>query len=53
MMILRHIHNIRLIRIRSQPNYIEVLFVVVVVVNTVFVVFIVFVADHNGFSYGQ
>ena len=39
----------RLLTMRSQPNYIEV----VVDVNVVFVDFIVFVAVHIGFSYGQ
>ena len=50
----------RILTIRSQPNYIENLFLVVtdfidvvVVVNVVVVVFIVFLAVHCEFSYGQ
>ena len=39
----------RLITMRSQPNYFEV----VVVINIVVVVIIVFVPVHVGFSYGQ
>ena len=45
--------KIRLITMRSQPHYFEVVFVVrVVVVNIVAVVFI-FVEVHIGFSYDQ
>ena len=43
----------RLIKIRSQTNCFEVVFVVVSVVNIVIVVLIDFVAVHIGVSYGQ